>query len=118
MQDRRVVLLIEDDDTLREAMTKQLKARSYAIIPLANARDAAEVLTFMRPAMIIIDYRLPDDTATTLLDGSIRGRAPVVMISGFNEAEVAAAERGIPFVKKPFDIDTLCNVFEPLIKAQ
>lgn len=115
--ERRVVLLIEDDDTLREAMTRQLKARGYAVIPLANARDAAEVLTFMHPAMIIVDYRLPDATAETFLDKPQAGRAPVVMISGFSEAEDAATTRGIPFVKKPFEIETLFNVFEPLMAS-
>jgi DNA-binding NtrC family response regulator len=115
--DRRVVLLIEDDDTLREATTKQLKARGYAVIPLATARDAAEVLTFMRPAVIIVDYRLRDATATALLDAPNRGRAPIVMVSGFSEGEEAAADRGIPFVKKPFEFDALCEVFEPLMAS-
>jgi DNA-binding NtrC family response regulator len=115
---RRVILLVEDDAVLREATTRQLKARGYAVVPLANARDAAEVLTFMRPAVIIVDYRLPDTVATALLDGDISAAsvtAPIVMISGFTEAEAAAAERGIPFVKKPFEIDTLFAAFEPLM---
>jgi DNA-binding NtrC family response regulator len=115
---RRVIVLVEDDPVLREAMTRQLKARGYAVVPLANARDAAEVLTFMRPAVIIVDYRLQDAMATALLDGemsSTKVTAPVVMISGFAEGEAAAAARGIPFVKKPFEIDTLFAVFEPLM---
>lgn len=113
----RVVLLVEDDPVLRDAMTRHLKLRGYAVVPLANARDAEEVLSFMRPSAIIVDYRLPDTHATALLDRGLRAHpdAPVVMISGFSEAAEAAAARGIPFVKKPFEIDTLFAAFEPLM---
>lgn len=113
----RVVVLVEDDQVLRDAMTRHLKVRGYAVVPLANARDAAEVLSFMRPSAFIVDYRLPDTHATALLDGALRAQpsAPVVMISGFSEAAEAAAARGIPFVKKPFEIDTLFAALEPLM---
>ncbi len=115
---RHVVLLVEDDHVLRESITRQLKLRGYSVVPLANARDAAEVLSFLRPAVIIVDYRLSDSNVTALLDGDIPSKghkAPVVMISGFAEAADVAAVRGIPFVKKPFAIDTLFAVFEPLM---
>lgn len=42
-----------DDDTLREATTRQLKTRGYSVIPLATGRDVIEVLTFIRPAVIV-----------------------------------------------------------------
>lgn len=104
-----VVMLIEDDDAMRDSLARLLKARGYAVVPLATARDCMTVLDFMQPQYVIIDFKLPDGDAKKLVERT-RQRAPgcrVVMISGYAEAADAAAASSLPFLAKPVDIDEL-----------
>ncbi len=102
-------MLVEDDDAMRDSLARLLKARGYAVVPLATARDCMTVLDFMQPQFVIIDFKLPDGDAKKLVERT-RQCAPecrTVMISGYAEAADAAAESALPFLAKPVDIDAL-----------
>ena len=104
-----VVLLIEDDDAARDSLARLLKARGYSVVPLATARDCMTVLDFMQPRYVVLDFRLPDGDAITLVERA-RALAPncrLVMISGFTDAAETAAAHAVPFLAKPVDIDAL-----------
>jgi DNA-binding NtrC family response regulator len=101
-----VIVLVEDDDTFRDALTRQLRAKGYGVIPLATLNDARAVLDLVDPAAIVADLRLGEDRTTEIL-GRRETMSKVVLISGFDEAQQTADRYGLPFVRKPFDIDAL-----------
>jgi ActR/RegA family two-component response regulator len=108
-----VVMLVEDDDAMRDSLARLLKSRGYAVVPLATARDCLTVLDFLKPTFVVIDFKLPDGDAHTLIQRA-RERAPksrTVLISGYAEAAVFAAGSSLPFLAKPVDIDALVQAF-------
>lgn len=55
-----VILLVEDEATIREVIEAVLGAEGYRVVSTANGFDALEVLRAgLRPCMIILDLMMP-----------------------------------------------------------
>jgi DNA-binding NtrC family response regulator len=62
------VLIIEDDRNIRTLLSVNLRSRQYTVYETSNGTDG---LTFMRdhhPALVILDYWLPDITGDDILE--------------------------------------------------
>jgi DNA-binding response OmpR family regulator len=60
------VLLVEDDDTLRESATAYLRASGFAVDPAATGKMARELAAVSPYDAVILDLRLPDDDGLAL----------------------------------------------------
>jgi two-component system KDP operon response regulator KdpE len=105
------VLVVEDDDETRAAITRDLTARGYRIVTAADGRSALRRWESQRPDVVLLDLGLPDIDGLQLIT-RIRREAmtPIVILSGrFAEREkVEALERGADdYVTKPFGVDEL-----------
>ena len=74
------------------------------------------------PAVIVLDYRLPDMLASELLEkfkaDARWARARVLLISGLPRAYIS---RDLPidaFVQKPFDLETLLEVARAVMQRE
>src|SRR6476659_6979972 len=79
------ILLVEDDDPLREILARHLRARGHEIHEAASAEDAVEALQAgLRPGLVLLDINLPGETGWSLLRGAELGAAgdpPVIVAS-------------------------------------
>ncbi len=105
------VLVVEDDDETRAALTRELAARGYQIDEAPDGKTAIRRWEAHRPDVILLDLGLPDIDGLQVI-GRIRRDAttPIVILSGrYEEREkVAALERGADdYVTKPFGVDEL-----------
>ncbi|MEQ1609287.1 MAG: response regulator transcription factor [Hyphomonadaceae bacterium] len=84
MKPEKVILLIDDDTDLREALVRQFKLQEdFRIEPSATAAEGIEKADLVRPDLIILDVDLPD------MDGREACRlirkhkvlAPILMLS-------------------------------------
>jgi DNA-binding NtrC family response regulator len=119
-QRRARVLLAEDDDELRWALSDFLKGEGYEVVPVANGGAllthlGAAFLLEQRdspPDLIISDVRMPGISGLQILQ-SVRARAwqiPVVLMSAFGDADTRARALGLgvtAFLDKPLDLDRL-----------
>jgi DNA-binding NtrC family response regulator len=110
------VLLAEDDDDLRWALSDLLKTDGFDVVAVADGRALLEHLgTAMLleqrdapPDIIISDIRMPGMTGMQLLE-CVRNRGwstPVVLMSAFGEKEIRkqASDLGAAaFLDKPID---------------
>jgi DNA-binding NtrC family response regulator len=113
----RRVLLIEDEESLRHALTKALKRAGFAVEAAATGREGVDRLRGAAFDAVVTDVRLPDLSgldvvafATEALPGT-----PVVVMTGFASVETAlvAMRRGArDFLAKPFDAAALVAVLE------
>ena len=109
------VLLVDDDQDIRESLSELLDASGYAVLQAENGQMALDVLktTPRFPLVVLLDLSMP------VLDGRefLRRRAsdpilreiPVVVVSGSNQS----AERlpGIDeYVKKPVKFERLMEI--------
>ena len=57
------VLLIEDDETLRQILARHLRAHGYDVDEAGSAEEAAAILAEgLRPDMVLLDINLPGDS--------------------------------------------------------
>jgi CheY-like chemotaxis protein len=114
MPDPIVVLLVEDDEPVRDAMREILEEEGYAITCAVNGEEALRVLAEgPRPQLILLDLMMPVMNGWELLR-ALRANAtlagiPVVVLSSLSDAEAPA---GVPAVKKPISVQALLRLVE------
>jgi two-component system KDP operon response regulator KdpE len=105
------VLVVEDDDETRAALTRELVGRGYRVEEAPDGRSALRRWDARRPDVILLDLGLPDIDGVDIIRRIRReGSTPIVILSGrFDEREkVEALERGADdYVTKPFGVDEL-----------
>jgi two-component system, OmpR family, KDP operon response regulator KdpE len=109
--DGPTVLVVEDDDETRAALTRELTTRGYRIAEAGDGRTALLKWESRRPDIVLLDLGLPDIDGLDIIR-RIRREAttPIVILSGrYEEREkVEALERGADdYVTKPFGVDEL-----------
>ena len=108
------VLIIEDDDDLREMMDQLLTLEGYQPETASNGKEALDFLHGGgRPDLILLDLMMP------VMDGwEFRRRQredpqlsklPVVILSALDQSR-AAELGGAAFLKKPLDFDRLLEL--------
>jgi two-component system KDP operon response regulator KdpE len=105
------VLIVEDDDETRGALSRDLSARGYRIDEAADGAAAMRRWELRRPDIVLLDLGLPDVDGLQIVR-RIRREAttPIVILSGrYEEREkVEALELGADdYVTKPFSVDEL-----------
>ncbi len=108
------VLVVEDDDQVREAATRILRAQGYGVETAATPEEALRVAHGQRPALVLTDVVMPGMPGTALVE-QLREFLPeikVVYMSGYNEDVVLRAGVGrgdVTFIQKPFDARMLAE---------
>ncbi len=105
------VLVVEDDDETRAALTRELTTRGYRVSEAGDGRSAMVHWEGHRPDVVLLDLGLPDMDGLDIVRRIRReARTPIVILSGrYEEREkVEALERGADdYVTKPFGVDEL-----------
>jgi DNA-binding response OmpR family regulator len=105
------VLLIEDDDPLRNALAGSLRRHGHSTIEARSAEEAEQYFDGgVRPGLVLLDLNLPGHSGWDLLRGSLApapGRAPVVIISAMTVSPRQLRESGADgYLPKPFALAT------------
>lgn len=113
------ILIVEDDDPLREILARHLRARGHEIHEAASAEDAVEALQAgLRPGLVLLDINLPGDTGWSLLRGdtlAAAGDPPVIVASATTVDSRRLREyRVAGYLPKPFPLQTLLEAIERL----
>jgi excisionase family DNA binding protein len=105
-----VVLIVDDDERLREYVRVNLEMEGYTVHEAGSAEEGMEVLDESRPDLVLLDVMMPKVDGWEMLQRMHErhgvGSIPVVMFSGKVDERAAdeAAERGAQgFIGKPFD---------------
>jgi excisionase family DNA binding protein len=105
-----VVLIVDDDERLREYVRVNLEMEGYDVHEAGSAADGMKVLDELRPDLVLLDVMMPKVDGWEMLQLMHErhgvGSFPVVMFSGKVDERSAgeAAERGAQgFIGKPFD---------------
>jgi PAS domain S-box-containing protein len=109
-----VILVVEDEDAVRDVVTRILTRASYQVIPAASAKDALEIITnsAVRIDALLTDVVMPDMSGPQLADRmrDARPQIPVLLMSGYTAGALPhgpAASGDLPLIRKPFNAETL-----------
>jgi len=108
------VLIVDDDDDIRECIIDFLQDNGYAAVGASNGKDALEKLSAraLEPAVIVLDLMMPVMDGRTFRDEQLRdpdlARIPVIVVSAFREASAVVADMECgSWVRKPVNLDRL-----------
>ena len=117
------VLVVDDDDRMREYMRASLELEGYSVLEAGTADEGMAVLEGEQPPqLILLDVMMPGMDGWGMLQRiqERHGSIPVIMFSGQIDANSAgdAEQRGARgFVGKPFDPQQLIERAKQLVPA-
>lgn len=121
----KVILIIEDDETMRSAMKRIFEAEGFNIRLASDGTELSVTLDQVTPDLILMDIGLPwingFELAQLLKEHRDLKKIPLVFVSGQatdEDMKKAFALGADDFVKKPFEIDNLRKTVETLLKIK
>jgi signal transduction histidine kinase/DNA-binding response OmpR family regulator len=118
---RRVVLLIEDDPTVRLAVARGLRRAGFACLEVASGARALEFARQRPPDLLLTDLEVPEKDGLEVLrefreDPRLLD-VPAIVITGHQTAETLEAIQSLraQIVGKPFGPGTVVREVERLI---
>jgi signal transduction histidine kinase/CheY-like chemotaxis protein len=122
---RRLVLLADDEDMVREMASRMLKRLGFEVVSAADGIEAVEQFRRCSQSLVvaILDVTMPglDGWATLAAVRAIRPDIPAVLASGYDEVQVLGgehAERPQVFLHKPFVMEDLRAAIEKAVASR
>ncbi len=115
----RTVLLVDDDDPVRELTAETLELLGYRVLQASGGAQALDMLETVAPDLMLFDYAMPLMNGAELarLAGARRPQTPIVIASGYADtAQVEAALGGEAVIlRKPFNMEALAQTIAGLL---
>lgn len=117
MDARRLLLLVEDEQTLRQTTARGLaKLGTVEVFEAATVREAKQLLDRRTPALVISDLDLPDGSGLEVLNEIDRRalRVPVLFVSAFlgKYRSRLPSRSDIEVFEKPITLEQLRRLVE------
>ena len=115
------IYLIDDDNSMRESLTRMLRDVGYLVEDYASAVKFLEISIPVSPAVILLDMQMPDMTGVELQEQLVKlGRkTPIVFVSGQSHPHqiVQGLKKGaVDFLFKPFNLEELLKAIADAIE--
>jgi two-component system, cell cycle response regulator DivK len=116
------ILLVEDNEPSRDALSRRLQRRGYAVLPAVDGQQAVTVARQSLPDLILMDLGLPVINgweATRQLKGDAATRhIPIIVLSAHamtGDRDLALAAGSDDFDAKPIRFEGLLEKIEALL---
>jgi two-component system phosphate regulon response regulator OmpR len=109
MQDDAHILVVEDNERLRERLSRYLVEKGFRVTAAADAAEARERLRFVHPDLMVLDVMMPGESGLELVESLRRvegSKLPVLLLTarGAPEDRIAGFEAGADdYLGKPFE---------------
>ena len=101
------LLIVDDDDDVREMMQEALERRGYEVIAVESGAEALAIIAHDTPSLILLDLEMDDVNGWEVLSALERhprfGAFRVVVVSGAR----ATVPKWAGHLRKPFKVDAL-----------
>jgi DNA-binding NtrC family response regulator len=123
MKERTRILIIDDEEPAREALSKLLSTNGTIVQGAATGEEALDLLSREHFNIVVTDLLLPDTSGINILV-QVKSAAPqteVILITGHATAETAVQamkEGAFDYIVKPLNIDELRMIIAKAIEKQ
>jgi len=124
-QNRKAILLVEDDVSLNKINRVALEAEGYAVFAALNLTQAREHLETITPDLIVLDVKLPDgtgfDLCKELREQSRYDGVPILFLTSVTDqtGEMEGLHSGgNDYLRKPYGIELLRTRVNNLFKLR
>lgn len=116
---RGIILVIEDDLPIREALTDVFTDAGYQVVGTDSGGEGLMLIETAAPQLITLDLMLPDVRGQHVLEKIRQYRAtralPVIVISAASDISSDIHRLSDAVLPKPFDITLLLNTIRALV---
>lgn len=115
---RVAVVLIEDDEAVRDALAFVLRAAGLAVTSYASAEAFLAARAHTDPHCLIVDVRLPGLSGLDLQQQLAGTDVPIVFITGHGDVPMASQAfraGAVDFIQKPVDDEALLSAIDRAI---
>ena len=112
------VLIIDDDEAIRESMKRILQREGYEVVLAADGRAALELYDSARIDLVLLDLDLPERSGWDVFEDltSRRPSLPVIVITGHTGQYPVAQAAGVDaFMEKPIDAPKLLQAMKDVL---
>ncbi|RPG03421.1 MAG: response regulator, partial [Rhodospirillaceae bacterium TMED63] len=107
MSDQPHILVVDDDDRLRELLREYLSENGFRVTTAEHAKDARSRMRGLEFDLLVVDVMMPGEDGLALT-GSLRQitSVPILLLTAMGEPEdrVEGLERGADdYMTKPFE---------------
>ena len=123
MDDKIKILVIDDDDSGREALTRLLLSVGYDVTSAATGESALNLIDREHYQVIVSDLFLPDKSGIDILQNvqKVSPATEVIVVTGYASAQTAVKamkEGAFDYITKPIDFDELKMVVSKALEKQ
>jgi DNA-binding NtrC family response regulator len=117
LPERDRILVIDDDEGIREVFSTILRQRGYEVDTAQNATEAIEKSRLKFYHLALVDIRLPDMEGTKLLEQLVEPTPKMkkIIVTGYpslNNAVESVNKGADGYIMKPVDATTLISMVE------
>lgn len=123
MDDAIKILVIDDDDSSREALTMLLRSAGYEVTSAATGESALDLIESEQYQVIVSDLFLPDKSGFDILLNvqKVSPSTEVIVVTGHASAQTAVRamkDGAFDYITKPIDFDELKIVVLKALEKQ
>jgi CheY-like chemotaxis protein len=118
------VLLVEDDETIRQMMVRRLTIRGFSVVDVGSGEDAIVAAQRELPAVVVMDLRLPGicgwDAASAIRADPRCASTPIVALTAHLSDDDRTRAHAVgcqSFFSKPVDFEALVKRLRELAGA-
>lgn len=114
MSNRRIVMIVDDDESMRRASRRLIKSFGFAVETFASAEDFLASGRLGATACLVLDVQMPGLNGLELQSRLISEghQIPIIFITAFDDENVRAQALGagaVDYLVKPFEEAHLLN---------
>ncbi len=113
------ILIVDDDRTTVKLLQTLLEMDGFEVLVAARGQTALEMAHDKSPDLFLIDFHLADmdgaDLVTHLRATPVFADTPIVVVSGMDVEDQSLYAGADKFLVKPFEPNTLADLFHDLI---
>lgn len=122
MRDASYIVVVDDDESLRESLEGLLKSLGYAVAVFSSAESFLGSSAVDRAECLILDVRMPEMTGPELQRELLRRgqKIPIIFITAHVDEDVivrAMADGAVDCLLKPFSEDSLLNAINKALSG-
>jgi DNA-binding response OmpR family regulator len=118
MSDSRNVLLVEDEQGVREVLEELLQGAGYAVSTATNGAEALALLDANRFDIVLLDAVIPGGSGMEVADRAVLLRTPVIITSGHPDRIEKLTDGEHAFLSKPFHTCDLLALMSELLNRE
>jgi len=122
MSDKQLILVVDDDPDLVEAVSMKLESLNYEVAKAYDGEEAWDSIKAQRPALVILDVMMPRKDGYTVCDEMKKSEdykdIPVVLLTAVADAVTSTNYTHLDgkntladdYIPKPIELDKLMEI--------